>query len=157
MSKTLKLSASILICLLVGMIGSLITYPAIPTWYAGLVKPIFSPPGWLFGPVWTILYILMGVSLFMVWKKGIKDKKVRLALKFFGIQLFLNGIWSPIFFGLKNPLFAFMVIILMWFFIRKTIIAFAEIDKKASRLLYPYLVWVSFASVLNFSVWLLNR
>jgi len=99
----------------------------------------------------------MGVSLFMVWKKGIKDKKVRLALKFFGIQLFLNGIWSPIFFGLKNPLFAFIVIILMWFFIRKTIIAFAEIDKKASRLLYPYLVWVSFASVLNFSVWLLNR
>lgn len=157
MSKILKLSTSIFICLVVGMIGSLLTYPAISTWYAGLIKPFFNPPGWLFGPVWTILYILMGVSLFLIWEKGIKDKKVRIALKFFGIQLFLNGIWSPIFFGLKNPLFALVVIVLMWFAIRKTIIVFAEIDEKAGRLLYPYLVWVSFASVLNFSVWLLNR
>jgi len=157
MSKLLKLFASILVCFLAAGLGTIFTIPAIPTWYAGLNKPFFSPPNWLFGPAWTILYLLMGIALFLVWRKGTKDKKVREAIKLFGIQLVLNASWSPIFFGAKNLFLALMVIIFMWIFILKTILAFAKINKTASYLLYPYIAWVSFASVLNFSVWFLNR
>lgn len=156
MGKTAKLVISIVICLLAGFLGSLFTTPAIPTWYAGLIKPIFSPPNYLFAPVWTTLYILMGISLYIVWSKK-KDQKVKEALKLFAIQLFLNAIWSPVFFGAKNLFLALIIIIFMWIFILKTILAFAKVDKKASYLLYPYIAWVSFASILNFSVWFLNR
>ncbi len=156
MGKTAKLVISIVICLLAGFLGSLFTTPAIPTWYAGLIKPVFSPPNYLFAPVWTTLYILMGISLYIVWGKK-KDQKVKEALKLFAIQLFLNTIWSPIFFGAKNLFLALIIIIFMWIFILKTIHAFAKVDKKASYLLYPYIAWVSFASILNFSVWFLNR
>lgn len=157
MSKTLKLILSIVICFLAGGLGTLFTTPAIPTWYAGLIKPPFSPPNYLFGPVWSTLYLLMGISLYLVWRKMKKDKNVKFALKMFAVQLFLNAIWSPIFFGAKNLGLAFIVIAFMWVFIVKTIQAFSKVDKVASYLLYPYLAWVSFASVLNFSVWLLNR
>ena len=146
-----------MICLSIGIVGSLFTAPAIPAWYAGLVKPPFSPPNWIFAPAWTLLYILMGISFYLIWKKGTKDKKVRYAIKIFGVQLVLNAVWSPIFFGAKNMFLALIVIILMWFFIGKTIVAFGKINKLASRLLYPYILWVSFASLLNFSVWILNR
>jgi len=157
MGKTLKLILSVVVCLLAGSLGTIFTISAIPTWYAGLIKPFFSPPNWLFGPVWTILYILMGVSFFLIWQKGFKDKKVVTALKLFAVQLLLNAIWSPIFFGAKNLFLAFIVIVFMWVFIVKTIFAFKKIDKVASYLLYPYIAWVSFATILNFSVWFLNR
>lgn len=157
MGKTIVLVLLITVCLLVGIVGSSFTAPAIPIWYAGLVKPSFNPPSWLFGPVWTVLYVLMGISLWMVWQKRKSNKNVKKAIRLFGIQLILNAIWSPIFFGAKQLFIAFLVIVLMWIFVRKTILSFKEIDKKASRLLYPYLAWVSFATILNFSVWLLNR
>lgn len=145
------------LCLSIGSLGTLFTIPAIPGWYAGLAKPFFSPPNWIFGPVWTILYILMGISAFFIWSKGTKNKKVREALKLFAIQLFLNAIWSPVFFGARNLLLALLIIIAMWIYIVKTIMAFSKLDKNASYLLYPYIAWVSFATILNFSVWLLNK
>lgn len=157
MGKLPKILLSIILCMAVGILGSMFTAPAIPGWYAGLIKPFFSPPNWLFAPVWTLLYILMGVSLYLVWSKGTKDKKVKSALKVFAIQIILNAIWSPIFFGAKNLFLAFIVIIFMWIYILNTIQAFSKVNKIASYLLYPYLAWVSFASVLNFSVWILNR
>jgi tryptophan-rich sensory protein len=152
-----KLILSIGVCLLAGGLGTIFTIPSIPTWYATLIKPSFSPPNYLFGPVWTILYILMGISLYLIWKKGTKTQKVREALMLFGMQLFLNAIWSPIFFGAKNLFLSLIVIIFMWLFILRTILSFRKVDKTASYLLYPYLAWVSFASLLNFSVWMLNK
>jgi tryptophan-rich sensory protein len=157
MAKVLKYISAVFICLLAGGVGTLFTVSAISTWYAALNKPFFSPPNWLFGPVWTILYILMGVSIAIIWSKGLKSKKVRDAVCLFGVQLLLNAIWTPIFFGAKNLFISLIVIGLMWIFILKTILAFGEINKTASFLLYPYIAWVSFASILNFSVWLLNK
>ncbi|KKS94796.1 MAG: Tryptophan-rich sensory protein [Microgenomates group bacterium GW2011_GWC1_43_13] len=157
MVKFLRYFLSIGICLVAGGLGTIFTISSIPTWYATLNKPFFSPPNYLFGPVWTILYILMGVSLALIWQKGIKKKTVRDAMFLFGIQLLLNALWSPVFFGAKNLFLALIIIVLMWIFILKTILAFAKIDKTASYLLYPYIAWVSFATILNFSVWFLNR
>ena len=157
MNKFLRYFLSIGVCFLAGGIGTLFTASAIPTWYALLNKPGFSPPNWLFGPAWTILYTLMGISLAIVWQKGLKTKKVRDALYLFGIQLGLNALWSPVFFGAKNLFLALIIIILMWIYILKTILAFRKINKTAGYLLYPYIAWVSFASILNFSVWLLNK
>lgn len=157
MSKLTKIIIAVLACLLIGVLGSLFTAPSIPGWYAGLIKPSFSPPNWLFGPAWTLLYILMGISVAIVWHKGTKDKKVKEALKLFGIQFVLNAIWSPVFFGARSLFLALIIIIFMWFFIVKTIIAFKKVDKLASYLLYPYIAWVSFATILNFSVWFLNK
>jgi tryptophan-rich sensory protein len=156
-TRFLKYALAIVICLTAGGLGTFFTVSAIPTWYATLVKPAFSPPNYLFGPVWSLLYVLMGISVAIIWEKGLKTKKVRDAVYLFGIQLFLNAIWSPIFFGAKNLFIALVVIVIMWIYIVKTIRAFAKIDKKASYLLYPYIAWVSFATVLNFSVWFLNR
>ncbi|OGM77840.1 hypothetical protein A2197_00770 [Candidatus Woesebacteria bacterium RIFOXYA1_FULL_48_16] len=99
----------------------------------------------------------MGVSLALIWQKGIKKRTVRDAMFLFGIQLLLNALWSPVFFGVRNLFLALIIIVLMWIFILKTILAFAKIDKTASYLLYPYIAWVSFATILNFSVWFLNR
>lgn len=146
----------IVISELAGIIGSIFTFNAIPTWYATLNKPAFSPPNWLFGPVWTTLYLLMGISLFLVLRKGFKKKGVRAASIIFGIQLMLNALWSIIFFGLGNIGFAFFWILLLWFFILLTMIEFYRISKPASFLLLPYILWVSFASALNFAVWMLN-
>lgn len=149
-SKILKIFLAIGICLGAGVIGSLFTAPAIPTWYATLNKPFFSPPNWVFGPVWTVLYVLMGISLYLVWGK----KKVN--LKWFWVQLFLNTIWSVAFFGLKSPALAFVVIILLWFSIFQTIKTFAKVNKTVSFLLWPYFVWVSFATILNLALVILN-
>jgi translocator protein len=157
MKNFLKFASSILICFLAAGIGTVFTTQAIPTWYSTLNKPFFSPPNYLFGPVWTLLYIMMGISLYIIWNKGLKNKKVKSAIYLFGIQLLLNTIWSPVFFGAHNLLLAFVIIVALWIFILKTIKAFAKIDKTASYLLYPYLAWVSFASILNFAVWFLNR
>ena len=157
MVKFLKLVSSVMVCFLAGGVGSIFTVSSIPTWYAHLNKPFFSPPNWIFGPVWTLLYLLMGVSFYLIWIKGFKTKKVRDAVILFAIQLMLNAIWSPVFFGYKNLLLALVIIVAMIFYVVKTILAFSKIDKKASYLLYPYLAWISFASILNFSVWFLNR
>jgi tryptophan-rich sensory protein len=146
----------IIICELAGMIGSIFTTPAINGWYAGLVRPFLNPPNWIFAPVWTLLFALMGVALFLVWKKGIKSKEVKMAVKVFGLQLILNVLWSIIFFGLHNPAWAFGEIVILWLAILWTIVTFYKISKPASYLLIPYILWVSFASYLNLSLWLLN-
>lgn len=157
MPKYLKLIGLILLCELVGIVGSVYTISAIPTWYLGLNKPFFSPPNYLFGPVWTTLYALMGISIFRILELKEKNKKVNEAANLFWIQLFLNGIWTPIFFGSRQLLLALIVIMFMWLYILKTIKAFAKIDKLSAYILYPYLAWVSFATILNFSIWFLNR
>jgi tryptophan-rich sensory protein len=152
----LKLIGSIMICQLAGFIGSLFTTPAIPTWYKTLAKPSFTPPNSIFSPVWITLFLLMGISLFLVWQKNQKDRKVKIALLFFAVQLVLNTFWSILFFGLKSPLWAFLEIILLWLAILLTIIKFFKVSKPAGYLLLPYILWVSFAAFLNFYLWRLN-
>lgn len=140
---------SVGLCLGVGGLGSFFTVSSIPTWYATLNKPVFSPPNWVFGPVWTILYFLMGISLYLVWQK----KKVPAV---FWVQLALNALWSIIFFGLKNPVLAMLDIAALWIAIYLTIKSFYPISKIAAYLLLPYLIWVTFASILNLSIVILN-
>ena len=154
--KLVKLITSIAICQLAGAIGAFFTYESIPTCYAALQKPSFNPPNWIFGPVWTTLYTLMGISAFIIWDKGLNNKNVRYAIYIFGIQLALNSIWPIIFFGLHLPLLAFFEIIILWVFILLSIIYFYKISKVASLLLIPYIMWVSFASILNLSISILN-
>lgn len=157
MSKTKnlpKLIFSIGICLGVGIIGSFFTVSSIPTWYVTLNKPFFSPPNWVFGPVWTILYIMMGISLCMVWIS--KGKLKQNALHLFFIQLGLNVLWSLIFFGWHNPLLALVDIIALWIAIVLTIKYFYPVSRLAAYLLIPYILWISFASILNLSIILLN-
>ena len=151
-----KLIFSILICLLAGFIGSFFTTPAIPTWYATLQKPSFAPPNWVFFPVWTALFIMMGISLFLVWKNGREDKKFKTAIYLFAGQLVLNTLWSFAFFGLRSPLLGLMEIIILWIAILATILTFRKLSKTAAYLLIPYIFWVSFAAFLNFSIWRLN-
>ncbi|MFZ5377013.1 MAG: TspO/MBR family protein [Patescibacteria group bacterium] len=156
MKNLSKLVASIIGCELSGILGSIFTFSAIPTWYAGLNKPPFAHPNWIFGPVWTMLYFLMGVSFFLIWRLGWKKKKVATATKFFLAQLGVNFIWSPIFFGLKSPMLALVVIIMMWALIMQTMLKFYPLSKPAFYLLLPYLLWVSFATILNGAIVVLN-
>lgn len=151
-----RLVVAIVVCQGAGIVGSLFTTPSIQTWYASLVKPSFNPPNWLFGPVWTLLFLLMGVSAFIIWSKGLKSDEVKIALVVFGIQLLLNIVWSVLFFGLHMPLAAFVEIIFLWLSILATIIYFLPISALAAWLLAPYILWVSFASILNFYLWRLN-
>jgi tryptophan-rich sensory protein len=132
------------------------TFSSIPTWYAALVKPPLNPPSWVFGPVWTILYALMGIAAFLIWQKLEKNKKAKESLMLFGLQLTLNTLWSIVFFGLQMPGLAFIIIVMMWLAIAGTIFSFAKISRTAAYLLVPYLIWVSFASYLNFGLWFLN-
>jgi translocator protein len=150
-----KLAVSIILCQLTGFLGSLFTTPAIPTWYQTLHKPFFTPPNWIFSPVWISLFVLMGVSLFLVWRRQ-DHPKAKTALIFFFIQLILNILWSAAFFGLKSPLLGLMDIVLLWIAILFTILNFFKVSKFAGALLIPYLLWVSFATLLNFSLWILN-
>jgi benzodiazapine receptor len=152
----LKLVASIIVCQIAGLLGSLVTTPAIPTWYETLNKPFFTPPKWIFGPVWTGLYILMGISLFMVWQKRADYPRPKMALVFFFVQLILNALWSIAFFGLRSPLLGLIDIVLLWIAILLTIKSFFKILKMAALLLLPYILWVSFAVLLNSSLWILN-
>jgi tryptophan-rich sensory protein len=151
-----KLAAAVVICLAAGVIGWVFTAGSIPTWYAGLQKPSYSPPNWVFAPVWTALYILMGISAYLVWTKGWGKKEVRSALSVFGAQLLLNTAWSIIFFGLKDPYYAFIEIVFLWAAIVLTIWKFNGISRNAALLLVPYILWVSFAALLNYSVWRMN-
>lgn len=151
-----KLLISVIGCQLVGLLGTPFTIDAIPTWYAGLNKPFFAPPNWIFGPVWTLLYLMMGVALFLIWQQGLKKQKVATALKYFAVQLALNFIWSPIFFGLRAPLLGLVVIVAMWVMIVATMRRFYPLSKPAFYLLVPYLAWVSFATLLNAAIAVLN-
>ena len=156
LKELVRLIASILIVFIAGTIGSIATLSQIPTWYAALVKPSWAPPNWLFGPVWTTLYILIGIALFLVWKEGINRKDVKLAISVFVVQLVLNVLWSVIFFGYNSLLGGLIVIIILWIAILANIIFFYRVSKSAGLLLVPYIVWVTIASYLNYSVYLLN-
>ena len=151
-----KLVISIVVCQGAGIIGSLFTTPAIPTWYAALQKPAFTPPNWLFAPAWITLYLLMGIAAFLIWRVGLENRRVRTALIIFLVQLVLNSLWSVVFFGMQSPLYGIIVIIILWLAILLTILKFARISSLAAWLLVPYILWVSFASALNIAIWLLN-
>jgi len=153
----LGLVISIGICQLAGVVGGIFTASSVNTWYAALTKPSFSLPNWLFSPVWITLYGLMGIALFLVAKKGLAAEGVKAALVLFAAQLLANVLWSALFFGLKLPLAAFLEIVVLWVLILLTTITFFQISKPAGVLLLPYLLWVGFASVLNFFLWSLNR
>src|SRR3989339_865250 len=155
-NNTFKLIIAIVVSELAGIIGSVFTTPSIAGWYAGIVKPALNPPAWVFGPVWTTLFVLMGISAFLIWKKGLDRKDVKIALGIFIGQLVLNTLWSIIFFGLHSPGGALFEMIFLWFAIVATIIAFAKISRPAMWLLLPYILWVSFAGYLNYSIWHLN-
>jgi tryptophan-rich sensory protein len=181
--EILRLLASILVCQLTGFISSLFASPSIPTWYADLQKPSFAPPNWVFAPVWVSLYILvnsaigpagrlalkpampglpiaaihlMGVALYLVWRRA-GEARVRPAVAAFIVQLALNALWSPAFFGLQSPLAGLIVIVPLWLAILATILAFLNVSKGAALLLVPYMLWVGFAVVLNFDFLVLNR
>jgi benzodiazapine receptor len=139
-----------------GIIGSVFTFDAIPSWYSTLQRPDFAPPNWVFGPVWTTLYTLMGISSYIVFRKGLKKPQVRLALGVFGLQLGLNALWSILFFGLRSPILGLFCIIALLIAITATIVQFWKLSRSASILLVPYLLWVSFATILNYFIWALN-
>ncbi len=157
MKKALRILITIAICEMAGVIGSVFTTPSIPGWYAGLAKPSFNPPNWVFGPVWTALYALMGVAAYLVYEKGWKEGKVRKALAVFAAQLVLNALWSIVFFGAHMILGAAVIIVLLWAMILASIVLFSKISRSAAWLLVPYILWVSFATVLNISLYVLNR
>lgn len=158
MNKIILIILVVVVCLSIGYMSGVVTRSAITTWYPTLVKPSFNPPNWVFAPVWTLLYLMMGVAAGLVWDKINLDKEVvKKALFFFVIQLALNALWSYLFFGLHNPMLAGLEIIILWLMIYETQVQFAKINTTAGYLLVPYLAWVSFAAVLNGSIWWLNR
>ena len=157
MNKFVKIIISVSVCVLVGFLSGFATQSSVTTWFLTLEKPFFNPPGWIFAPVWTLLYIMMGIAFGLIWSSDFKEKKiVKSAMIVFGIQLGLNALWSILFFGLQNPFLALVEILLLWLFIFETIKAFKKVDDLAYKLLLPYLAWVSFATVLNGSIWFLN-
>jgi len=155
MNKWIRILIFILICQLAGLIGSIFTIPKITTWYVNLQKPSFAPPDWLFGPVWTTLFALMGISLYWVWGKQL-EKSFRRAISFFGLQLVLNNLWSFFFFGLENPLAGLIEIMLLWIAIAVTIFEFYKLSKRAGLILLPYIIWVTIAAILNYYILVLN-
>ncbi len=158
MQKIIRISLVVMTCLVIGFLSGKVTQESITTWYPTLVKPIFNPPNWIFAPVWTILYIMIGVAGGIIWNYLESDhENVKKAFTFFIIQLALNALWSYLFFGLQNPLLALVEIIVLWLMIFETYSKFRNINKLAGNLLIPYLAWVSFATVLNASIWWLNR
>lgn len=155
MPTFLKLVISLAIPFIAAFIGSLATTSSIPDWYAALEKPFFNPPNWLFGPVWTVLYLLMGMSLYLVWSSSVQQSK-RPAFSWFGIQLVFNTLWSIVFFGLHAPELALVVILALIGSIAVTMRRFWPFSRMASYLLVPYILWVIFASALNLSIAILN-
>ncbi len=157
-----KLIIAIAVSEAAGIVGAVFTTPAVQSsWYAGIIKSALNPPAWVFGPVWTTLFALMGIAAFLVWSsydKASEDKKkgVKFALSIFLGQLVLNTLWSIIFFGLRSPAGALIEIVFLWLAILATIVAFAKISKPAAWLLLPYILWVSFAMYLNYAIWVLN-
>jgi translocator protein len=152
----MKLIISILIPLLVGFTSSFFTMDGVKGWYVTASKPSFNPPNWVFAPVWTTLYVLMGIAFYLVWKAVVDAKVKKTAITFYVIQLTLNFFWSLIFFRFQLTGWALVEIVFMWLFILLTIIWFGKINKTAAWLLVPYILWVSFATFLNYSIWQLN-
>jgi tryptophan-rich sensory protein len=155
MNKTAKLIIAILIPLVVGFTSGLFNQTGEGSWFQALQKPSWNPPSWVFAPVWTTLYIMMGIALYLIWKTPSSSKR-KIAIVFFTFQLVLNFFWSFIFFKLEQPGWAFAEIVVLWLAILATIFSFASINKAAAWLLVPYISWVSFAAMLNYSIWTLN-
>jgi tryptophan-rich sensory protein len=156
MSNGVKLIISILLPLIVGFTSGFFTASNVGGWYQTIAKPSWNPPSWVFGPMWTTLYIMMGIALFLVWRSNADEAVKRTALWIFGAQLVFNFFWSFIFFYLHQPGWAFAEIIAMWVLILLTIFAFAEVNITAAWLLVPYISWVSFAGILNYTIWRIN-
>lgn len=156
MSNFLKLVLSILICQIAGITGALFTAGSVSGWYATLIKPSFNPPDSVFAPVWTVLYLLMGISMFLIWKEGLRNKEVRNAFILFIVQLVFNTLWTIIFFGAQSVTGGFIVILILWILILICIFRFLRISKTAGMLLIPYFLWVAFAAVLNCYIMILN-
>ncbi|MDR6846793.1 TspO/MBR family protein [Flavobacterium granuli] len=158
MNKITRILSIVVTCLVVGYFSGIVTRSSITTWYPTLIKPSFNPPNWVFAPVWSTLYIMMGIAAGLVWNRIDFEKElVKKALQFFAIQLALNALWSYLFFGLKNPMLAGLEIIILWLMIYETYIQFVKINKISGYLFISYLLWVSFATVLNGAIWWLNR
>lgn len=151
-----KMIICVFICELIGFSSGLATASSISDWYVTLEKPFFNPPNWIFAPVWTILYALMGIAAALVWDKGFQRSDVKAALGIFAVQLILNAAWSFIFFGMRNPALALVEILLLLLVLFITIRMFWRIRNRAGALLFPYFLWVSFATILNSSIWYLN-
>ena len=151
-----KVIVFIIICQMAGIIGSFFTFDSVGGWYAELAKPELSPPNWVFGPVWITLYSLMGIAAYLVYKKGFNKKRIKTAVYVFGGQLVFNALWSIIFFGLQSVFVALLCIIVLLALIVWTTILFWKISKPAAILMIPYIIWVSFATFLNYSIWMLN-
>lgn len=156
MKTFLRLLGCVVLCETAGLIGGIFTAQSVTTWYSTLAKPPFNPPAWVFGPVWTTLYLLMGISLYLVWQIKRETKWRLAALGVFFAQLILNALWSFIFFGLRNPGWAVFEIVVLWACILVTVILIWKLSRPAALLLLPYILWVSFAAVLNVAVWQLN-
>ncbi len=154
--KFTYIASAIGVCLIIGFLSGFATQSSVTTWYLTLNKPSFNPPNYLFAPVWTVLYIMMGIAAGIVWSKGFYHVWVKTALYHFGFQLLFNALWSIVFFGFRNPFWALLVILALLVFILLTIKWFAVISKTAAYLLIPYLLWVCFATVLNYKIWELN-
>lgn len=153
----IRLIVSIFACQFAGLIGSIATSSSVSTWYPTLQKPLFTPPSWLFAPAWITLYLLMAIAAFLIWRTALDKPGTRTALIIFLVQLVLNVLWSVAFFGLQSPLYGVIVIIALWLAILFTILKFFPISKAAAALMLPYILWVSFAAVLNISILMLNR
>ncbi|RXG11707.1 TspO/MBR related protein [Leeuwenhoekiella aestuarii] len=154
--KALRILIPVTICLIVGFLDAIATQSSVDVWYINLEKPFFTPPNWLFGPIWTLLYILMGVAAGMVWNKGFYHKWVKTALYHFGFQLILNASWSIFFFGLKLILPALIIILALLILLLFTFKWFKVVNPSAATLLIPYIIWVAYATALNFEIWRLN-
>jgi len=152
-----KFVASLVVCQLAGAVGSVFTIRAIPVWYMTLVKPVITPPNWVFGPAWTALYLLMGVSLFLLLHRGLHDANARAALALFSVQLGLNILWSVVFFGMRSPAGGAIEITILWGAILLAGLSLYRVSRPAGLLFVPYLLWVTFAAVLNYWIWALNR
>lgn len=151
-----KILIGVVVCLGIGFLGSIATQTSVNTWFTTLEKPFFNPPSWLFAPVWTMLYILMGVAAGLVWNKGFHHLWVKTALYHFGFQLVLNASWSVAFFGYQSPLVALFIIIALIVLVLITFKWFKIVSNTAAYLLIPYILWIVFAAALNFEIWRLN-
>ncbi|MBT8291656.1 MAG: tryptophan-rich sensory protein [Eudoraea sp.] len=154
--KLTYIAISVAICLIIGFLSGFATQSSVNDWYLTLNKPSFNPPNWIFGPVWTLLYILMGIAAGIVWAKGFYHIWVKTALYNFGFQLLFNALWSVVFFGFKNPFWALLVILFLLALILVTIKWFNVVSRTAAYLLIPYFLWVCFATILNYKIWEMN-
>lgn len=154
--KLTYIAITVSVCLIIGFLASFATQTSVNTWYTTLNKPSFNPPNSIFAPVWTILYIMMGISAGLIWAKGLHHIWVKTALYHFGFQLLYNAMWSIVFFGLREPFWALLVIITLLILLTLTIRWFYVVSKPAAYLLIPYLLWVCFATALNYKIWELN-